>query len=52
MVDSEVVSGKMVYGFMAASVASAAVESHPFSAVLDDNLTVPLTSILVAYFVF
>ncbi|KAI3515000.1 hypothetical protein L1887_13748 [Cichorium endivia] len=43
---------KMVAGFLVVSLASALVESHPISTMLDDNLTVPLTSVLVGTFVF
>ncbi|KEH28894.1 probable phytol kinase 3, chloroplastic [Medicago truncatula] len=41
-----------VIGFLVVSVISAVVESHPISTDLDDNLTVPLTSILVGSTVF
>lgn len=34
-------------GFFIVSVAAALVESHPLSTELDDNLTVPLASVLV-----
>ncbi|KAL6509166.1 hypothetical protein OROGR_022476 [Orobanche gracilis] len=40
-------SSKMVVGFLIVSVATALVESHPLSTELDDNLTVPLTAVLV-----
>lgn len=40
-------SSKMVMGFFIVSVAAALVESHPLSTELDDNLTVPLASVLV-----
>lgn len=42
----------MVLGFLVVSLASALVESLPISTDLDDNLTVPLTSILVGSLVF
>ncbi|XP_059430420.1 probable phytol kinase 3, chloroplastic [Corylus avellana] len=45
-------SWEMVLGFLVASLASALVESLPISTELDDNLTVPLTSILVGTLVF
>ncbi|XP_055812834.1 probable phytol kinase 3, chloroplastic [Solanum dulcamara] len=41
------VSSKMVLVFLFMSLAAALVESHPLSSELDDNLTVPLTSMLV-----
>ncbi|KEH28892.1 hypothetical protein MtrunA17_Chr4g0006481 [Medicago truncatula] len=41
-----------VIGFLVVSVITAVVESHPISTDLDDNLTVPLTSILVGSMVF
>ncbi|KAL3630835.1 hypothetical protein CASFOL_023819 [Castilleja foliolosa] len=44
-------SENMVLGFMVVSVASALVESHPFNAKFDDNLTVPIASMLVGTFV-
>ncbi|KAJ8550790.1 hypothetical protein K7X08_000160 [Anisodus acutangulus] len=40
------VSSKMVLGFLFVSLAAALVESHPLSSELDDNLTVPLISVL------
>ncbi|XP_059430124.1 probable phytol kinase 3, chloroplastic [Corylus avellana] len=43
---------EMVLGFLVVSLASALVESLPISTELDDNLTVPLTSILVGTLVF
>lgn len=43
---------EMVLGFSVVSLASALVESLPISSELDDNLTVPLTSILVGILVF
>lgn len=45
-------SWDMVLGFLVVSLASALVESLPISTELDDNLTVPLTSILVGSFIF
>lgn len=45
-------SWEMVFGFLIVSVASALVESHPLSSKFDDNLTVPLTSLLVGILVF
>ncbi|KAK4483228.1 hypothetical protein RD792_010410 [Penstemon davidsonii] len=45
-------STKMVFGFLLASIVAALVESHPFSTELDDNLTVPLVSVLVGGLVF
>ncbi|XP_050370023.1 farnesol kinase, chloroplastic [Argentina anserina] len=42
----------MVLGFLVVSLASALVESLPISTELDDNLTVPLTTILVGSFIF
>ncbi|CAK9171684.1 unnamed protein product [Ilex paraguariensis] len=45
-------SWEMVLGFLVVSLASALVESHPLSTEIDDNLTVPLTTLLVGYFVF
>ncbi|XP_058198808.1 farnesol kinase, chloroplastic [Rhododendron vialii] len=45
-------SWEMALGFLFASLAAALVESHPSSMDLDDNLTVPLASILVGSFVF
>ncbi|EYU45411.1 hypothetical protein ABFS82_06G006200 [Erythranthe guttata] len=44
------VSPNMVLGFLMVSVASALVESHPWSTRLDDNLTVPLASAVVGTF--
>ncbi|XP_060202582.1 probable phytol kinase 3, chloroplastic [Lycium barbarum] len=41
------VSSRTVLGFLFVSLAAALVESHPLSTELDDNLTVPLTSVLV-----
>lgn len=40
-------SWEMVLGFLVVSVATAVVESHPLSTDFDDNLTVPLASMLV-----
>ncbi|XVF46218.1 hypothetical protein PTKIN_Ptkin03bG0009800 [Pterospermum kingtungense] len=45
-------SWEIVFGFLVSSLASALVESFPISTKLDDNLTVPLTSILVSSLVF
>ncbi|CAK9326932.1 unnamed protein product [Citrullus colocynthis] len=45
-------SSKMVLGFLVVSLASALVESLPISTEIDDNLTVPLTSLLVGSLVF
>lgn len=45
-------SWEMVLGFWIVSLASAVVESLPISTDLDDNLTVPVTSILVGSLVF
>lgn len=42
----------MILGFFIVSVASTVVESLPISSDLDDNLTVPLTSILVGSLIF
>jgi farnesol kinase len=43
---------KKVIGFLVVSVIAAVVESLPISTELDDNLTVPLASILVGSIVF
>ncbi|RYR79564.1 hypothetical protein Ahy_A01g004367 isoform A [Arachis hypogaea] len=43
---------KLVLGFLVVSVVTALVESLPISTELDDNLTVPLTSILVGTVIF
>ncbi|KAJ9556925.1 hypothetical protein OSB04_011539 [Centaurea solstitialis] len=43
---------RMVVGFMVVSLVSALVESHPMSTKFDDNLTVPLASILLGTLVF
>lgn len=40
-------SFNMAWGFLIVSVVAALVESHPLSTELDDNLTVPLISVLV-----
>lgn len=45
-------SMKMVVGFLIVSIATALVESHPLSSELDDNLTVPLTAVLVGSLIF
>lgn len=45
-------SWSMILGFLVVSVAAAVVESLPISSELDDNLTVPLTSLLVGAVVF
>ncbi|XP_015874571.3 probable phytol kinase 3, chloroplastic [Ziziphus jujuba] len=45
-------SWEMGFGFLVISLASALVESLPISTELDDNLTVPLTSMLVGCLVF
>ncbi|XP_027931003.1 probable phytol kinase 3, chloroplastic isoform X2 [Vigna unguiculata] len=45
-------SWKLVLGFLLVSVGTAFVESLPISTELDDNLTVPLTSILLGSVVF
>ncbi|KAI3676181.1 hypothetical protein L1987_85782 [Smallanthus sonchifolius] len=42
----------MVVGFLVVSVASSLVESHPLSSKFDDNLTVPLASLLIGTLVF
>ncbi|XP_076933530.1 putative phytol kinase 2, chloroplastic [Bidens hawaiensis] len=46
------ISFRMVVGFLVVSVASALVESHPISTKFDDNLTVPLVSVLLGILVF
>ncbi|KAJ9565120.1 hypothetical protein OSB04_001086 [Centaurea solstitialis] len=43
-------SWQMMCGFLVVSIASALVESHPISTKFDDNLMVPLTSLLVGTF--
>ncbi|XP_043687111.1 probable phytol kinase 2, chloroplastic [Telopea speciosissima] len=45
-------SWEMVFGFFIVSLLTAVVESLPISSELDDNLTVPLTSVLIGSFVF
>ncbi|KAJ0770457.1 putative phytol/farnesol kinase [Helianthus annuus] len=45
-------SFKMVLGFLVVSLVSALVESHPICAKLDDNLLVPLASVLLGTLVF
>lgn len=45
-------SNRMVLGFLVVSLASALVESLPISTEIDDNLTVPLASLLVGSLVF
>ncbi|RAL42341.1 hypothetical protein DM860_012124 [Cuscuta australis] len=45
-------TSRAVIGFLIVSIASALVESHPLSTDLDDNLTVPLASVMVGSFVF
>ncbi|KAJ7964230.1 Phytol kinase [Quillaja saponaria] len=45
-------SWEMVLGFLIVSLSAALVESLPISSELDDNLTVPITSILVGNMVF
>lgn len=45
-------SWQMMLGFLVVSIASALVESHPISTKFDDNLTVPLASLLVGMLVF
>ncbi|KAK9280133.1 hypothetical protein L1049_013820 [Liquidambar formosana] len=45
-------SWDMVMGFLVVSLATALVESLPISSELDDNLTVPLTAILLGNLVF
>ncbi|KAK9054851.1 hypothetical protein SSX86_025930 [Deinandra increscens subsp. villosa] len=39
-------------GFLVVSVASSLVESHPLSTKFDDNLTVPLASVLIGTLIF
>lgn len=43
-------SWSMALGFLGVSLAAAMVESHPLSTEIDDNLTVPLASLLVGSF--
>lgn len=45
-------SWDMVWGFLVVSLGAAIVESLPISSTLDDNLTVPLASILLCWLVF
>lgn len=45
-------SWEMVLGFLMVSLAATLVESLPISTELDDNLTVPVTSVLVGSLVF
>ncbi|KAI4326651.1 hypothetical protein MLD38_031941 [Melastoma candidum] len=45
-------SWEMALGFLVTSLAAALVESLPISSELDDNLTVPLTSIVVGSLLF
>ncbi|GER46799.1 phytol kinase [Striga asiatica] len=45
-------STKMVLGLLIVSIATTLVESHPLSTELDDNLTVPLTAVLVGSVIF
>lgn len=45
-------SWDMVLGFLVVSLASALVESLPISTEVDDNLTVPITSMLVGSLIF
>ncbi|GAB2285138.1 hypothetical protein Dimus_019591 [Dionaea muscipula] len=45
-------SWDLVFGFLVVSLVSAVVESLPISTFLDDNLTVPLTSLLTGILVF
>ncbi|KVH94098.1 Phosphatidate cytidylyltransferase [Cynara cardunculus var. scolymus] len=45
-------SWQTIFGFLVVSIASALVESHPLSTKFDDNLTVPLASLLVGMLVF
>lgn len=45
-------SWELALRFLIVSVVTAVVESLPISTELDDNLTVPLTSILVGSIVF
>nr|GEX61723.1 probable phytol kinase 3, chloroplastic [Tanacetum cinerariifolium] len=42
----------MLFRFLVLSVASAIVESHPISTKFDDNLTVPLASVLLGTLIF
>ncbi|KAK4275130.1 hypothetical protein QN277_018265 [Acacia crassicarpa] len=45
-------SWRMILGFLIVSVSTTVVESLPISSELDDNLTVPLTSVLVGSLIF
>ncbi|CAL5333992.1 hypothetical protein CsSME_00016173 [Camellia sinensis var. sinensis] len=45
-------SWEMCLGFLVVSLAATLVESHPKSTELDDNLTVPLASVLVGSLIF
>ncbi|XP_028784666.1 probable phytol kinase 3, chloroplastic [Neltuma alba] len=45
-------SWRMILGFLIVSIATTVVESLPISSEIDDNLTVPLTSILVGSMIF
>ncbi|KAK1437073.1 hypothetical protein QVD17_02858 [Tagetes erecta] len=45
-------SFKMVFGFLVVSLVSAFVESHPICTKFDDNLLVPLASVLLGSLVF
>ncbi|TKY47184.1 phytol kinase 3 [Spatholobus suberectus] len=45
-------SWKLVLGFLFVSIVTAFVESLPISTEIDDNLTVPLTSMLVSSIIF
>lgn len=45
-------SWSMILGFLGVSLAAALVESHPLSTEIDDNLTVPLASLLVGICLF
>ncbi|PWA36052.1 hypothetical protein CTI12_AA603870 [Artemisia annua] len=42
----------MVFRFLVLSIASAIIESHPISTKFDDNLTVPLASVLLGTLIF
>ncbi|KAJ0987637.1 hypothetical protein J5N97_005993 [Dioscorea zingiberensis] len=46
------VNWSLIVGFMIVSLTAALIESLPISSELDDNLTVPLTSLLVGSLVF
>lgn len=45
-------SWEMVFGFLVVSLGSTLVESLPISSELDDNLTIPVTSLLLGTLVF